>query len=86
MIYAGGDQKLTPREMLKFGVTYLNSGVWDRQQIVPEQWVVHSANPYPGPDNSWHNSFLQPIPPGDNTWGIARLLVHLVDTRILPLW
>ena len=69
VVYAGGDQKLTPREMLKFGVTYLNGGVWDGQQIVPEQWVEHSATPYPGPDSSWHNSFLQPIPPGDNTWG-----------------
>jgi CubicO group peptidase (beta-lactamase class C family) len=70
VVYAAGDQELTPREMLKFGVTYLNGGVWDGQQIVPEQWVEHSANPYPGPDNSWHNSFLQPIPPGDNTWGL----------------
>jgi CubicO group peptidase (beta-lactamase class C family) len=69
VVYAGGDQKLTPREMLKFGVTYLNGGVWDGQQIVSKQWVEHSANPYPGPDNSWHNSFLQAIPPGDNTWG-----------------
>jgi CubicO group peptidase (beta-lactamase class C family) len=69
VVYAGGDQKLTPREMLKFGVTYLNAGVWNGQQIVSEQWVEHSANPYPGPDNSWLNHFLRPIPPGDNTWG-----------------
>jgi CubicO group peptidase (beta-lactamase class C family) len=69
VVYAGGDQQLTPREMLKFGVTYLHGGVWDGQQIVSKQWVEHSANPYPGPDNSWHNSFLRPIPPGDNTWG-----------------
>jgi CubicO group peptidase (beta-lactamase class C family) len=69
VVYAGGDQRLTPREMLKFGVTYLNGGVWDGQQIFSEQWVEHSASPYPGPDNSWHNSFLQSIPPGDNTWG-----------------
>ena len=69
VVYAGGDQKLTPREMLKFGVTYLHAGVWDGQQIVSEGWVEHSANPYPGPDNSWLNHFLRPIPPGDSTWG-----------------
>ncbi len=34
VIYAGGGQRMTPREMLKFGVTYLNHGLWDGQQIV----------------------------------------------------
>lgn len=69
VVYAGGDQKLTPREMLKFGATYLNDGFWDGQQIVSERWVQHSNNPYSGPDNSWLNHLLRPIPPGDNTWG-----------------
>jgi len=69
VIYAGGDQRLTPREMLRFGVTYLNGGVWDGQQIVSEQWVAKSATPYPGPNNTWFNHFVRPIPPGDTTWG-----------------
>jgi len=69
VVYAGGDQLLTPREMLKFGATYLHAGVWDGQRILSEQWVEHSANPYPGPDNSWLNHFLRSIPPGDSTWG-----------------
>lgn len=69
VIYAGGDQRLTPREMLKFGVTYLNDGVWDRQQIISADWVAHSASPYTGPDNTWLNHFLRPIPPDDGTWG-----------------
>jgi CubicO group peptidase (beta-lactamase class C family) len=69
VIYAGGDQLLTPREMMKFGVTYLNDGVWDGQQIIPEGWVENSASPYSGPDNTWFNHFLRPIPPGDDTWG-----------------
>ena len=67
VIYAGGDQYLTPREMLKFGVTYLDDGMWDGQQIVPKQWVAHSATPYPG--ISWRNNPLNPIPPDDGTWG-----------------
>ena len=69
VVYAGGDQELTPREMLKFGVAYLDGGTWDGQQIVPESWVVNSAAPYSGPDNCWFNHPLRPIPPGDNTWG-----------------
>jgi CubicO group peptidase (beta-lactamase class C family) len=69
VIYAGGDQKLTPREMLKFGVTYLNSGSWGDQQIVPETWVEKSASPYSGPENTWLNHALRPIPPGSGAWG-----------------
>jgi CubicO group peptidase (beta-lactamase class C family) len=65
----GGDQRLTPREMLKFGVTYLNGGVWDGQQIVSELWVENSAAPYHGPGNTWLNHSLRPIPPDDGTWG-----------------
>jgi len=69
MIYAGGDQNLTPRDMVKFGVTYLDQGVWNGQQIITEGWVEKSATPYPGPENSWLNHSLRSIPPGDNTWG-----------------
>ena len=69
VIYAGGDQKMTPREMVKFGVTYLNNGVWDEHQIISEQWVAKSAAPYAGPDNSWLNHVMRPIPPDDGTWG-----------------
>ena len=69
VIYAGGNQLMTPREMLKFGVTYLNHGLWDGQQIVPEQWVEASAKPFPGPGSSWRNSRWKPIPPDDGTRG-----------------
>lgn len=69
VIYAGGDQEMTPREMMKFGVTYLHDGMWDGQQIISQQWVENSATPYPGPDNSWLNHALRSIPPGDGTWG-----------------
>lgn len=69
VIYAGGDQQLTPREMLKFGVTYLDGGAWNGQQIVPKSWVKNSATPYSGSDNRWFNHPLRPIPPGDDTWG-----------------
>lgn len=69
VIYAGGDQKLTSREMLKFGVTYLNGGIWEGVQIIPAGWVEKSATPFDGPDSSWLNTPLRHIPPGNNTWG-----------------
>ncbi len=46
VIYAGGNQVLTPREMMKVGVTYLNNGVWNGQQIIPEEWVFLSSEPF----------------------------------------
>jgi CubicO group peptidase (beta-lactamase class C family) len=39
---------ITPRAMMKFGVTFLNNGVWNGARIVSEQWVEKSANPFPG--------------------------------------
>ncbi|MEO6980675.1 MAG: serine hydrolase [Mucilaginibacter sp.] len=33
---------LTPREMAKFGLTYLNGGQWNGRQVVPRQWVDES--------------------------------------------
>jgi CubicO group peptidase (beta-lactamase class C family) len=69
IIYAGGEQRMSSRDMVKFGATFLNDGVWKGQQIVSEEWVDKSATPYPGPDNSWLNHFLRPIPPSDGTWG-----------------
>lgn len=69
VIYAGGDQRLTPREMLKFGVTYLQKGIWDGKEIVTQDWVARSATPYAGPGNTWINHAIRPIPPGEGTWG-----------------
>ncbi len=45
---AGGGLKMTPRDMAKIGVTFLNNGVWDGKQIISEEWVEKSANPFAG--------------------------------------
>ncbi|MBK4205623.1 class C beta-lactamase-related serine hydrolase [Bacillus subtilis] len=41
---------LTPRDMARFGLLYINRGCWDNQQIVPESWIdestVMNANNY----------------------------------------
>lgn len=34
---------LTPRDMARFGLLYLNQGRWNRHQIVPETWVKEST-------------------------------------------
>jgi CubicO group peptidase (beta-lactamase class C family) len=48
VIYAGGGLIITPRDMIKIGVTYLNKGVWNGNRIVSEQWVEKSATSFGG--------------------------------------
>ena len=43
VIEAASGLKMTPRDMVKIGVTYLNSGVWNGERIVSEEWVEKSA-------------------------------------------
>jgi CubicO group peptidase (beta-lactamase class C family) len=35
----GARMYMRPRDMLKIGVTYLNNGVWNDEQIIPTNWV-----------------------------------------------
>jgi CubicO group peptidase (beta-lactamase class C family) len=45
-IYLGGAELfLKPRDMAKFGLLYLNKGVWSGQQAVPREWVEESTSP-----------------------------------------
>ena len=37
---------MTPRDMLKFGVLYLNNGNWNGEQIISREWVEKSAAVY----------------------------------------
>ncbi len=43
-----GGLKIAPRDMTKIGLTFLNNGVWNGNQIIPEQWIEKSANTYSG--------------------------------------
>jgi CubicO group peptidase (beta-lactamase class C family) len=45
-VEAGGGLHLTSRNMLKFGILYLNDGWWNGQQILSENWVEKSAEVY----------------------------------------
>ena len=44
----GNTLKITPRDMVKIGATFLNKGIWNGQQIISEQWVEKSATSFPG--------------------------------------
>ncbi len=53
--HGGNDMFLTPRDMAKFGLLYLNKGRHNGQQIVPAAWVAEStATHVPGPDYGYY--------------------------------
>jgi CubicO group peptidase (beta-lactamase class C family) len=43
LVQTGGGLALRARDMAKFGQLYLNSGQWEGQQIIPEEWVNDST-------------------------------------------
>ena len=45
-IDTAGSLIMTPRDMVKIGVTFLNEGVWNGERIISEQWVEKSAIPF----------------------------------------
>ena len=61
VIDGAGGLRITPRDMAKIGVTFLNKGVWNGKQIISEQWVDKSATSFPG--NNWLNNW-------DDHWGL----------------
>ena len=41
-----GHFKMTPRGMLKIGITFLNEGIWNDQRIISKEWVEKSKTTY----------------------------------------
>lgn len=68
-VAADGGLMVRPRDMLKFGLLYLNDGAWMGEQIIPEYWVERSATPYDGGGNAWLNTIFSPKPPSDDSFG-----------------
>jgi len=47
VIETSGGLNMTPRDMAKIGVTFLNKGVWNGKRIISEEWVQKSATSFP---------------------------------------
>lgn len=45
-IEAAGGLKMRPRDMMKFGVCYLDEGMWNGQRIISADWVEKSSKIY----------------------------------------
>lgn len=55
----GGDLlHLTTRDMAKFGYLYLNNGLWDGKQIIPQSWITLTTTPQ---GNALYGDKVQPI-------------------------
>lgn len=48
-----GDIYITPRDLAKFGQLYLDSGVWNGQQIISTDWVNQSTQNHISPGVTW---------------------------------
>jgi len=46
MFDAAGSLMLTPRDMLKLGVSYLNDGAWNGTRIISSEWIDNSSKSY----------------------------------------
>jgi CubicO group peptidase (beta-lactamase class C family) len=43
--FAGGHSLwLSPKELMKFGLLYLNNGAWNSSQIIPKEWIEASTS------------------------------------------
>ena len=71
LAYASG-MRLTPRDMARFGLLYLNEGRWEDKQLLPRKWVADSLTPHIESDWTagygyqwWINRFEAP---GTSMW------------------
>ena len=43
VVLASGELKLRPRDMAKFGLLFLNHGLWASEQIISKEWIDEST-------------------------------------------
>jgi hypothetical protein len=87
-----GDIALTPRDMHKFGILFMNNGSWNDKQIVPASWVKEStaAKIEVGPSEGygyfwWTKQFNVNEKPVDcfYAWGYGGQYIFIVPSKNL---
>lgn len=56
--WLAGNAKMTPRDMAKFGYLILNKGIWDKKQIVSQEWVEASIEKHAVSRVGWGYGYL----------------------------
>jgi len=47
----------TARDWAKFGLLYLNDGLWEGERILPEGWAAYTATPAPNSEGDYGSFF-----------------------------
>ena len=81
----GSELWLTPRDMAKLGVLYLNNGKWGDNQVIPANWVEESTrNQLPDTVNNKYGYWWWPKPQGIFTaegWGmVSEIYLTLISS------
>lgn len=73
-----GDLHLKPREAAKIGYLFLHQGMWEGEQVVPEDWVeaaTQSQNPTGGDDDYGYGWWISDISAGASGRGGQRIFI-----------
>jgi CubicO group peptidase (beta-lactamase class C family) len=64
---------MTPRDLLRIGVTVLNNGAWNCHQVIPSDWLKSSFNPavsMPDGRHYGYHWYLGAMPMDDGTGSV----------------
>lgn len=59
---------ITPRDMAKLGLLFLNDGVWNKERILPQNWVFESTQIVPSFQQTPKNQDHEDLSPGYHLW------------------
>jgi CubicO group peptidase (beta-lactamase class C family) len=82
----GGNLRLRPADMLKFGQLYLDHGKWHGKQLIPEKWVAASVAPSPAFSEYGLMWWMVATPTGDSAnaaMGLGGQLIVVVPKHRL---